>query len=312
VTAIVLGNFDGCHLGHRALFDALKAEALKHNVQPLVISFEPHTRHVIQEPGHPELLNSYEEKRELFESFGITLILQKFDKDLFAVPFRSFVEEFAIKKYGASIWVLGLDQRFGRGGKGSAESLKANFPNLSICEISPVLYKGEAISSSRIREALKSGNLDLANAMLGQNYSLSGIVVHGLGKGKALGFPTANLEFPDYKLLPKNGVYFGTASFNGQKYKAMINIGNRPSLGNRPVGLEAHLLNFDGDLYGKKLVIELVRHLRDEVKFNSLNALKKQIKKDIASCMSCKQGFLYNFRKILYTFFRSKFPKGFA
>jgi riboflavin kinase/FMN adenylyltransferase len=125
--------------------------------------------------------------------------------------------------------------------------------------------------------------LDLANAMLGQNYSLSGIVEHGLGQGRMLGFPTANLKLPPHKLLPKNGVYFGTASFDKQKHKAVINIGSRPSLGNRPVQLEAHLLNFDGDLYDKKLFVELAGRLRDEIKFDSVEALKEQIKKDILS-----------------------------
>jgi len=281
VTAIVLGNFDGCHLGHKALFEALKSEAKKNEMPHLAISFEPHTRHVIQEPGHPELLTLNEEKREFMEHCGVPLVLQKFDKDLFAMPFRSFVEEFAIKKYGAKLWVLGLDQRFGRGGKGGAESLKTFFPNLSIYEINPVLFDGEAVSSSRIREALKSGNLDLANAMLGRNYSLCGIVEHGSGQGRQLGFPTANLGFAPHKFLPKNGVYSGTASFDGQKHNAVINIGCRPSFGNRPIGLEAHLLNFDDDLYGKKLSVELGKRLRDEIKFESAEALKEQISRDI-------------------------------
>ncbi len=288
MTAIVLGNFDGCHLGHKALFEALKSEAKKNGMPHLAISFEPHTRHLIQEPGHPELLTLNEEKRDFMEHCEVPLVLQKFDKDLFAMPFRSFVEEFAVKKYDARIWVLGLDQRFGRGGKGSAESLKACFPNLSIYEINPVLFDGEAISSSRIREALNNGNLDLANAMLGRNYSLCGVVEHGLGRGRQLGFPTANLGFAPYKLLPKNGVYSGTASFEGQKHKAVINIGCRPSLGNRPVGLEAHLLNFDDDLYGKKLSVELGKRLRDEIKFENIEALKEQIKKDVSSCNFCK------------------------
>jgi riboflavin kinase/FMN adenylyltransferase len=288
VTAIVLGNFDGCHLGHRALFEALKMQAEKKGMPHLAISFEPHTRHVIQEPGHPELLTSNEEKREIMEACGIPLVLQKFDKDLFAMPFRSFVSDFAIQKYGTKIWVLGLDQRFGRGGKGSAETLRAFFPDLLIHEINPVLFGNEAINSSRIREALKKGDINLANAMLGRSYSLSGIVEHGLGQGKLLGFPTANLHLPDYKLLPKNGVYFGTASFDKQEHKAVINIGNRPSLGNRPVGLEAHLLNFDGDLYGKQLYVEIAGRLRDEMKFDGVDALKEQIRKDIASCNFCK------------------------
>jgi len=288
VKAIVLGNFDGCHLGHIALFEALKSEAKKNDLEPIAISFEPHTRHVIQEPGHPELLTSGEEKKAIMESCGVHPVLQKFDKELFAMPFRYFVEEFAIKKYGAKLWVLGLDQRFGRGGKGNAEALKSYFQNLAIHEINPVLHNGEAINSSRIRETLKNGNLDLANAMLGRSYSLSGIVEHGLGQGRMLGFPTANLALPAFKLLPKNGVYFGTASFEGQTHKAVINVGNRPSLGNRPVGIEAHLLNFDGDLYDKILSVELQRRLRDEIKFENVEALKEQIKKDIASCSFCK------------------------
>jgi riboflavin kinase/FMN adenylyltransferase len=179
---------------------------------------------------------------------------------------------------------MGLDQRFGRGGKGNAESLRAYFNNLQIHEMEPVMFEGEAVSSSRIREAFKNGNLELANAMLGKTYSLSGIVVHGLGQGKQLGFPTANLEIMPFKLLPKNGVYFGAASFDGLRYRAVMNIGNRPSLGSRPVQLEAHLLNFDGDLYGKKLCVELSKRLRDEIKFETVEALKEQIKKDIAYC----------------------------
>jgi len=288
VTAIVLGNFDGCHLGHRALFEELKTQAKKNGIPHIAISFEPHTRHIIQEPGHPELLTSNDEKREIMEAFGVPLVLQKFDKEMFAMPFRQFVHDFAIQKYGTKLWVLGLDQRFGRGGKGSAETLRAFFPDLLIHEIEPVLYQNEAISSSRIREAIKQGDMSLANAMLGQSYSLTGIVEHGMGQGRLIGFPTANLNLPKYKLLPKHGVYFGSASFDKQKHKAVINIGNRPSLGNRPVGLEAHLLNFDGDLYGKKLTVELDGRIRDEVKFNSLDALKDQIKKDIASCSFCK------------------------
>jgi riboflavin kinase/FMN adenylyltransferase len=135
---------------------------------------------------------------------------------------------------------------------------------------------------------LKKGDVGLANAMLGRNYSLCGIVEHGLGQGRLLGSPTANLRLPDYKLLPKNGVYIGTASFNEQKHKAVINIGNRPSFGNHPIQLEAHLLKFDGDLKGKKLSVELAGRLRDEIKFDSVEALKEQIKRDIAFCNSCK------------------------
>lgn len=284
MAAIVLGNFDGCHLGHKALFDALKSEAEKYEMKPVAISFEPHTRHIIQEPGHPELLTTDEEKKELIEACKIPLSLQTFDKELFSMPFRSFVENFAVEKFGAKLWVLSQDQRFGRGGKGSAQSLKMFFPEIRILEIKPVLFGKETISSSRIRDALKNGNIDLANAMLGRNYSLTGIVEHGAGKGKLLGFPTANLKFAPHKLLPKNGVYAGSASFDGKQYKAVVNVGQRPSMGIRPVGLEAHLLDFDGDLYDKKLTVELISRLRNEIKFDSVEDLKKQIREDISCC----------------------------
>ncbi|GHV10912.1 riboflavin biosynthesis protein [Fibrobacterales bacterium] len=298
--AIVLGNFDGCHLGHIALFNALKKEAAARGLSPLAISFEPHTRHIIQEPGCPELLTPKNEKRDLIEQLGIPLEIQEFNKDLFAMTFRSFVEEYAIKKFGAKLWVLGLDQRFGRGGKGSVETLRAFFPNLEVSEISPVLYpsnvsggvppallpKGtplknpeQPISASRIRAELKDGNIEIANAMLGRNYSVSGVVVHGLGQGRLLGFPTANLEIPQYKLLPKNGVYKGF--LKSEKYDCVVNIGTRPSFKNRSVGFEAHLLNFNGDLYGKTLCVELTHRIRDEIKFDNIEGLKRQIKRDV-------------------------------
>jgi riboflavin kinase/FMN adenylyltransferase len=279
---LAIGNFDGCHLGHQALFQKVLAVAKERSCEPLVLAFEPHTRHVIQGPGEPQLLSDSSEKRQFIESLGIRFCLAPFTKELLATDFRSFAADI-VRRTDAVAWVLGHDQRFGRGGKGSIENLPQYFPDLEVDEVKAVCLDGRPISSSRIRAVVASGKMELATALLGRPYSLRGLVEHGNALGRTIGFPTANLAQEPYKQIPSIGVYAGETECKGKVYRAVVNVGTRPTIGKNPVSVEAHLLGFEGDLYGETLSLSLLHKIRDEKKFSNLEELKEQIKQDCQS-----------------------------
>lgn len=279
--ALVTGNFDGCHLGHQELFRVLRKEAQARGLEPLVLSFEPHTRHVLKGPGEPELLTPSEEKRAFVEALGLPFATLPFNRETASVDFRRFVEETAGERYGARLWVFGHDHRFGRGGEGTLEAIRAAFPAIETVAVGPVHVQGRTVSSSAIREDLRSGRLAHAAALLGRCYALRGQVVPGEQRGRTLGFPTANLDLPPFKLLPALGVYAGWALHGQGCWPCVVNIGERPSFGGRPVCVEAHLLDFSGDLYGKTLEVKLNLRLRAEMRFPDVSALKAQIANDV-------------------------------
>lgn len=188
--AITMGNFDGCHLGHQALFRSLKAVAEVNGLVPTVISFEPHSNYVLREPGDPLLLTTTKEKREFVESLGLEFLVMPFTKELARLPFDEFVRNELIEKRGVCSMFFGHDHCFGAGGKGNYETITAAFPELSTQMLSIVLYKGERVSSSAVRNALLNGDVDRAQTYLGRPYRLSGTVVEGKRLGHTIGFPT--------------------------------------------------------------------------------------------------------------------------
>lgn len=279
--ALVTGNFDGCHLGHQELFRVLRQAAVERSLEPMVLSFEPHTRHVLKGPGEPELLTPTEEKREFVESLGLRFKTLPFSREMAATDFRHFVAKTVLEEYGTRLWVFGHDHRFGRGGEGTLETIRAAFPSIETVEVGPVHVHGRTVSSSAIRNDLREGHIGHASGLLGRSYRLRGWVVAGEQRGRTLGFPTANLELPAFKLLPALGVYAGWAKVAGDCWPCVINIGVRPSFGGRPVCVEVHLLDFSGDLYGKSLEIKLDLRLRAEMRFPDVSALKAQIDCDV-------------------------------
>ena len=284
-----MGNFDGCHLGHQALFRSLKAVAEVNGLVPTVISFEPHSNYVLREPGDPLLLTTTKEKREFVESLGLEFLVMPFTKELARLPFDEFVRKELIEKRGVCSMFFGHDHCFGAGGKGNYETITAAFPELSTQMLSIVLYKGERVSSSAVRNALLNGDVDRAQTYLGRPYRLSGTVVEGKRLGHTIGFPTANLQVEPYKFLPKIGVYvasarLGSESSDGKNeeriFRAVVNIGMQPSTGNHQLAIEAYILDFDEDIYGKPLSLDLLTYLRPEQKFASLEDLVRQIGMD--------------------------------
>lgn len=284
--AVTMGNFDGCHMGHQALFRTLKAVAEVNGLVPTVITFEPHSNYVLYGPGDPLLLTTTEEKREFIESLGLEFLVLPFTSEVAKLPFDVFVRRELIEKRGVCSMFFGHDHCFGAGGKGNYETITQAFPELSTAMLSIVLHKGERVSSSAVRNALLNGDVARAQTYLGRPYRLSGIVVVGKRLGHTIGFPTANLQVEPYKFLPKGGVYVASARLGGGQgeeriFRAVVNIGTQPSApGNHHLAIEAYLLDFDEDIYGQHLALDLLAYLRPEQKFASLEDLVRQIGMD--------------------------------
>ena len=277
-----MGNFDGCHLGHQALFRTLKAVAEVNQLQPTVISFEPHSNYVLRGPGDPLLLTTTEEKREFVESFGLEFLVLPFTREMAKLPFDEFVRTELIEKRNVVSMFFGHDHCFGAGGKGNYETITAAFPELSTQMLSMVLHKGERVSSSAVRNALLNGDVNRAQTYLGRPYRLSGTVVVGKRLGHTIGFPTANVQVEQYKFLPKGGVYVASARLSdGRIYRSVVNIGTQPTTpGTHNLAIEAYLLDFSEDIYGQHLVLDLLAFLRPEKKFASIEDLVRQIGMD--------------------------------
>lgn len=281
--AITLGNFDGCHLGHQALFRALRLGAEKRELLPTVVTFEPHTHYVLKRPGEPPLLTTTEEKEEFVRSLGLDFITLPFSKQLAAMPYDEFIRKELCEKLEMRAMYFGHDNHVGKAGAGSFESVSAQFPSLYTEKLSIVLYKGERVSSSAVRNALKNGNVARAQIYLGRPYRLLGRIVPGKRLGRTLGFPTANLEVSEYKFVPRHGVYAASARLDdGRVFRSVVNIGVQPSVSAEKLRIEAHLLQFSEDLYGQHFSLDLLEFLRPEKKFDSLEALSKQIALDVA------------------------------
>ena len=280
--AVTMGNFDGCHLGHQALFRTLKAVAEVNHLQPTVISFEPHSNYVLRGPGDPLLLTTTEEKREFVESLGIEFLVLPFTHELAKLPFDKFVRTELIEKREVVSMFFGHDHCFGAGGKGNYETITAAFPELSTAMLSMVLHKGERVSSSAVRNALLNGDVDRAQTYLGRPYRLSGTVVVGKRLGHTIGFPTANVQMEQFKFLPKGGVYVASARLSdGRIYRSVVNIGTQPTTpGTHNLAVEAYLLDFSEDIYGQHLALDLLAFLRPEKKFASIEDLVRQIGMD--------------------------------
>ena len=280
--AVTMGNFDGCHLGHQALFRTLKAVAEVNHLQPTVISFEPHSNYVLRGPGDPLLLTTTEEKREFVESLGIEFLVLPFTRELAKLPFDKFVRTELIEKREVVSMFFGHDHCFGAGGKGNYETITAAFPELSTQMLSMVLHKGERVSSSAVRNALLNGDVDRAQTYLGRPYRLSGTVVVGKRLGHTIGFPTANVQMEQFKFLPKGGVYVASARLSdGRIYRSVVNIGTQPTTpGTHNLAVEAYLLDFSEDIYGQHLALDLLAFLRPEKKFASIEDLVRQIGMD--------------------------------
>ena len=282
---IALGFFDGVHLGHAALLRRTVEAAAQRGVTPAVFTFDRPPKEVVTGVPCP-LINSAEDRRELVRRlYGIQeVIMVPFDREMMTTPWDKFVTDILVGRYHAVHLVAGHDHHFGHKNQGSPELLLEKCAELGLgCDIIPeVEVGGITVSSTYIRRLVELGQISRANRFLGHPHTLTGSVRHGRGIGSSRLYPTANLIIPPHVLVPSHGVYVTRATLpEGASYAAVTNVGTRPTVNNgTDITVEACLLDFEGDLYGKTLRLEFFEHLRDEVRFDSLDALKAQIAAD--------------------------------
>ena len=282
---IALGFFDGVHLGHGALLRRTAEEARKRDCTPAVFTFDRPPKEVVTGIPCP-LINSPEDRKDLLRRlYGISDVLMvPFDREMMTTPWDGFVTEILVKRYHAVHLVAGHDHHFGHKNQGSPELLAAKCAELGLgCDIIPkVEVGGITVSSTYIRRLVELGQMDRAAAFLGHPHTLTGTVGHGRGIGSSRLFPTANLTVPAHVLVPAHGVYATRVTLpDGASYAAVTNVGTRPTVNNgTDITVEASLLDYDGDLFGKTLRLEFFSHLRDEIRFDSLDALRAQIAAD--------------------------------
>jgi len=284
---LTVGTFDGVHLGHRKIISRLHDLAAAINGESVIFTFDPHPRKIVA-PAETNLrlLTTLEEKIELFEQAGIDhLIIYPFTPEFAQLTYQEFVEQILVGQIHTKSLVVGYDHKFGKGRAGDFELLKnlADRLGFQIEKLDVLLMNESHISSTKIREAIQVGDFDTANAYLGYPFTLHGTVVEGQKLGRLILFPTANIEASDPdKIIPGYGVYAVQAKVLNQTYIGMLNIGSRPTVNtnadNRSI--EVHLLGFDADIYGEHLELIFFRKLREEQKFESLDALKEQLAKD--------------------------------
>ncbi len=286
-SSLTIGTFDGVHIGHRKIIERLVNIARKNEEKAVVLTFFPHPRMVLQKDSDIKLLNTLEEKSELLSELGVDeLVVKEFTTGFSRMTALEFVRDLLVNVLNTRHIIIGYDHRFGRNRAANIDDLKdfGETYDFRVIEIPAQEVDEVAVSSTKIRKALHKGKVHKANVYLGYNYSLSGLVIKGRGMGKELGFPTANLQIEqDYKLIPKNGAYVIRTRIDDQFIHGMMNIGHNPTFNestNRFI--EIHLFDFEANLYGQKIKIEMLSRLRDEQKFDSIDGLKSQLIKDQA------------------------------
>ncbi|MFP4392684.1 MAG: bifunctional riboflavin kinase/FAD synthetase [Desulfohalobiaceae bacterium] len=282
-TCATIGNFDGVHLGHQTLLQKVQRKSAQCGLPSVAVTFEPHPLQVLQ-GWTPPFITDPEQKLELMQKSGIEHILcLKFDRNMAELSPEEFVHRYLVQALRSKKLVIGYDYAFGKKRSGNFELLQSlgRKYGFQVQRIGPVYYDGEIVSSTRIRTLVEQGKVQEAKPLLNRFYQVQGIVVQGAGRGsKLLGIPTANLQ-PADKLCPKPGVYALWAELAGRPLPAVANVGYNPTFGESGLSVEAHILDFQGELYGQKLRLHFVQRIRDEVKFSGIEALLEQIHHDI-------------------------------
>jgi riboflavin kinase/FMN adenylyltransferase len=292
-TVLTIGNFDGVHLGHRAILSRVVKRARELDCQPVAVTFDPHPLRVLRPELELPLLTTPAQKCRLLEEAGMAgVVVLPFTREFAELPAREFVRRYFWERLSAREVVVGYDYRFGKDREGNLELLKdlGRTLGFTVQVVWAVEVNGAVVSSSLIRAMLRLGKVVEAAQLLGRPYRVEGRVVPGKGRGaKLLGIATANLE-PDNDILPASGIYAVLTHWQGRTYPGVANIGTCPTFDNQELTLEVHLLDFSGDLYGERLEVDFVARLREERRFPSLGDLAAQIRADIAQARGLLQG----------------------
>lgn len=283
-TCVTIGNFDGVHLGHQQLFEEVARKAHLIDGASVAITFDPHPLQVLR-PGGIKLISNCEQKVELVEMAGIdAMLVIPFTKEFAKTTAEYFVDEILLKRLGMKELVVGYDYAFGKGRAGNITFLKkqGEEKGFSVTVVEAHYLEGTLVSSTRIRNLLAEGNMQEARKLLGRSYQIRGEVQYGKQRGgKEIGFPTANLKFAVEDLVPRYGVYASQVICDGKCYGGIINIGCNPTFGEQALVAETHIFDFNQDIYGKPIKVNLLEFLRSERKFSGVQELAAQISKDV-------------------------------
>ena len=277
---IALGSFDGLHLGHLSLIHKVHEEAQKNGGKSIVYTFKSHPRAVLNKDHVPRLLMNNDEKADILQECGIDMLyFQEFDSDFMKMTPNEFIE-FLIKKFHAKGLVVGFNYKFGYKNMGDTKLLQelAGEYDFKLFVMEPCIYEGEVISSTR--KAIEDGEVQKACEMLSHPLRLSGKVIHGRKIGRTIGFPTANLNYDKNYVLPAVGVYYTNVKVNNIIYKGITSVGNNPTVDGKSLTIETYILDFDQDIYEKNIEVFFIKKIRNEKKFNGIEQLKDQLKKD--------------------------------
>ncbi len=281
---VALGNFDGIHIGHQALIKKTVDLAKTNNATAVLFTFYPHPLKVIKQSSEPFIIQTFKEKVKVAQKLGIeAVVCARFTKEFSNMHPEMFVKEILIKRLGAVSVCVGHDYTFGERGRGNIKALRefSNDYDFELVVIPPIKINGIIVSSSKIREFLQAGDIENAKMFLGRPYTISGIVKKGDGRGRRLGFPTANV-YPKNDILLKDGVYAAYVFIDSKKHIAAVNVGYNPTFKGEEKHIESFLLDFESDIYGKRIDIEFVKFIRGERRFKKMPDLINQIQEDVA------------------------------
>ncbi|MDO8885444.1 bifunctional riboflavin kinase/FAD synthetase [Candidatus Oleimmundimicrobium sp.] len=297
---VAIGVFDGVHRGHQAIIETIVKDAHDLKVQSVVVTFEPHPLEILVPGAHLPILTGFDLKAKLIERMGVGLLLIiKFTKKFSQMPAQAFIDEILLKKLNVIEVVVGEGFRFGKNSAGDIQLL-TNYGRergYAVKSIPLVYVGGKAISSTRIRELLERGKILEARKILGHYPKLIGKVVQGCGRGRDIGFCTANIETKDKDSVPREGVYAGFVQLNGEAKACVVNIGGCPTFNVKRPRIEIHIIGFDKNIYGNKIEIEIVENIRKQKKFKDKSSLACQIEKDIAKAKKLLCGKFTEFNK---------------
>ncbi|PWT99528.1 MAG: riboflavin biosynthesis protein RibF [Bacteroidetes bacterium] len=284
---ITIGTFDGVHTGHQQIIRQMREEAQKISGETVIITFDPHPRKIVNSGSSLKLLTTLEERIELLERFGVDhLIVTPFTKEFSELSAEEYLQEFLVSRFHPKTIIIGYDHRFGKGRAGDYKLLEKLAPKFgyTVREIPEKVLDEVAVSSTRIRQALMEGDAETANDLLGYEFFFAGKVVQGDKLGRELGYPTANIQVnsPE-KIIPGNGIYAVTLTIQNramQLFKGMMSIGTRPTVNGKDLRVEVNIFNFDEEIYGVELRVNIISYIRKEEKFDGLETLKKAIAHD--------------------------------
>lgn len=278
--ALTVGSFDGVHLGHIEVIRQLEDLALAEHAAPALITFEPHPRCVLDPANCPSSITTLSEKLGLVEAAGVEhAIVMRFDRELMALTPQEFIDRLAAVM-DIRCWVIGYDFAFGRGRTGNSDWLRANGHRVEV--VPPFFIEGRELHSSEIRRLITTGDVGAANRLLGREYEMTGPVEAGAQVGRTLGFPTANISPEPNKLVPALGAYAGRVVAPEGDFVAALSVGYRPTFGGTELKVEAFLLDYEGDLYQKRLSLRFVQYLHSDIKFATADDLVQQLRRDVA------------------------------